>query len=73
MVPKHMPSQNVKKKMETWMALKIYFNHGQSNSRGLMTILPGNLDCKVYKVLTDNNRRILILCIDIDGEKLCVV
>ncbi len=55
------------------MALKIYFNHGQSNSRGLMTILPGNLDCKVYKVLTDNNRRILILCIDIDGEKLCVV
>lgn len=49
----------------------MFFSHGQSNSKGVLTILPPHY--KVYKELSDNNGRILILCVDVDGDKICIV
>ncbi len=51
----------------------MFFSHGKSNSKGVLTILPSTLNCNVYKQLSDSDGRILILCIDIDGTKICVV
>ena len=52
---------------------KVYFSHGSSNSKGLVTLVNLNLDLKVEKCIQDTNGRFLILDLLIDELHLILV
>ena len=52
---------------------KIYFSHGSSRSKGVMTLVNPNLDVKVEKCVQDTNGRYLILDLLIDELHLILV
>ena len=52
---------------------KVYFSHGSSHSKGVMTLVTPNLDVKVEKCIQDTNGRFLILDLLIDELHLILV
>ena len=52
---------------------KVYFSHGSSHSKGVMTLVNPNLDVKVEKCIQDTNGRFLILDLLIDELHLILV
>ena len=52
---------------------KVYFSHGSSHSKDVMTLVTPNLDVKVEKCIQDTNGRFLILDLLIDELHLILV
>lgn len=45
-----------------------FFSHGLSNSRGVMILLRRGLECQVKQQIADEDRRLLLLEIEINGD-----
>ena len=51
----------------------LFFSHGDSNARGVVIGFSKNFDCKIEKVSSDNNGRILIIEMLKDGDNYLLV
>ena len=54
-------SENCEKRWEDLANAKCYFSHGTSNSRGVATMIPKDMNVKVNNIRRDSNGRFLIL------------
>lgn len=58
---------------ETEWGGKVFFSHGTSNSKGVMTLVNPNLSFKVEQCISDKNGRFIILDSFIDETRFVIV
>jgi len=51
----------------------IIFRHGTKHSRGTAVLLANNIDYKVIEVKSDSSGRIIVLQLEIEDEKVCLI
>ena len=56
-----------------WNGCKIYFSHGDSSSRGVATIIPKSLDCKVIETIICPGGRYVATIIEIATSVFCLI
>ena len=52
---------------------KVFFSHGTSQSKGVMTLVNPKLDFKIEKCITDKNGRFIILDLVVDESHIVLV
>ena len=51
---------------------QILFSHGQTNAKGLAILFKYGTNYKIHKVMKDDNGRILIVDLCVNGERITI-
>ena len=68
----HSVKQDENKWQSEWKSKKIFFNHGNSQSKGVLIAINKNLDYELLDVISDKESRILMLKMEIEKEILSI-